>query len=172
MLEQLTQFIMQNGGQDAVVNNTAVPNEHNNAVMQEAGSSIMSVIGSLISSGQESQVAQMAQDPGHPAVQQAQSNFAGSIMEKFGINGNTAKHVAASLIPVVLGALANRNSNAGSNNAGGFNLSSLVQSLAGGSGAQQGGSANAISAIGGALGLDKDGDGDVDLGDVTKMIGL
>ena len=142
--------------------------------MQEAGSSIMSMIQNMMNNGQESQVAQMVQDPNHPAAQQVQNNFAGSIMEKFGINGSTAKNIAISLIPTVLSALASRNSNNAGGNSGGFNLSSLVQSLAGGGAQQQQqqGGGNAISAIGGALGLDKDGDGDVDLGDVTKMIGL
>ena len=39
MLEQLTQLVQQYGG-DAVVNNTAVPNEHNEAVIGETSNSI------------------------------------------------------------------------------------------------------------------------------------
>ena len=48
MFEQLTQLVQQFGG-DAVVNNSAVPNEHNEAVMNEASSSIMSGLKNIIS---------------------------------------------------------------------------------------------------------------------------
>jgi len=40
MIEQLTQLVNQFGG-DAVVNNPAVPNEHNDAVMEHASGSIL-----------------------------------------------------------------------------------------------------------------------------------
>jgi hypothetical protein len=39
MFEQLTQLVQQ-FGEDAVVKNSAIPNEHNEAVMKEAGNSI------------------------------------------------------------------------------------------------------------------------------------
>jgi hypothetical protein len=42
MFEQLTNLVKQ-FGRDAVVNNAAVPNEHNEAVMSEASSSSLMV---------------------------------------------------------------------------------------------------------------------------------
>ena len=42
MFEQLTELVKQYGG-EAVVNNSAVPNEQNDAVMNEASSSIMTL---------------------------------------------------------------------------------------------------------------------------------
>lgn len=147
MLEELMNII-QNKGQDAVVQNPAVPNEHNEAVLQSAGGSIMDTIKGMIANGQGDQVTQLAGNPSHPATQQMQQNFADNIMQKFGINGGAAKDIAASLIPSVLAQL-----KGGNNGSGSFDLSSVSSML-------------------GKTGLDKDGDGDVDLKDVTKMFGF
>lgn len=147
MLDELMNIIKANG-QNTVVQNSQVPNEHNDAVLQSAGGSIMDTIKGMIASGQGDQVTQLSENPGHPAAQQMQQNFADNIMQKFGINGGAAKDIAASLIPSVLAQLKGADSGSG-----GFNLSSISSML-------------------GKTGLDKDGDGDVDLKDVTKMFGF
>lgn len=149
MLEDLMKML-QNSGQESVINNPAVPNEHNNAVLQSAGSSIMDTIKGMMANGQGDQVAQLANDPNSPAAQIMQNGFVQNIMQKFGINGDAAKGIAASLIPTVLSQLNQGNGQAG---AGGLNLSNISSML-------------------GKTGLDKDGDGDVDLKDVTKMFGF
>ena len=150
MLEDLMKML-QNSGQESVINNPAVPNEHNNAVLQSAGNSIMDTIKSMMANGQGDQVAQLANDPNSPAAQNMQNGFVENIMQKFGINGDAAKGIAASLIPLVLSQLSKGNNNAGS--AGGINLSTITSML-------------------GKAGMDKDNDGDVDLKDVTKMFGF
>lgn len=151
MLEDLMKML-QSSGQESVVNNPQIPNEHNDAVLQSAGSSIMDTLKGMIANGQGEQVAQLANDPAHPAAQQMQHGFMESIMQKFGISGDAAKGIAASLIPTVLAQLEKGN-NSSAGEAGSFNFS-------------------AISGMLGKAGLDKDGDGDVDLKDITKMFGL
>ncbi len=142
---------LQSSGQETVVNNPQVPNQHNDGVLQSAGSSIMDTLKGMIANGQGDQVSQLASDPHHPAAKQMQSGFADNIMEKFGINGETAKGIAASLIPGVLAKLGAGNNSTGP--AGSFDVSSITSML-------------------GKAGLDKDKDGDVDLGDVKKMLGF
>lgn len=149
MLDELMNIVKANG-QSTVVQNSQVPNEHNDAVLQSAGGSIMDTIKGMIANGQGDQVTQLGENPGHPAAQQMQQHFADNIMNKFGINGGAAKDIAASLIPSVLAQLKGAQGQAGG---GGFDLSSLSSML-------------------GKTGLDKDGDGDVDLKDVTKMFGF
>lgn len=149
MFDELLKMV-QGSGLASVVNNEQVPNEHNDGVMQEASSSIMDTIKGMIANGQSDQVAQLANDPNHPAAQQMQNGFVENIMQKFGISGDAAKGIAASLIPMVLSQLGSNKSNAAT---GGFDLSSLSSVLA-------------------KTGLDKDGDGDVDLKDITKMFGM
>ncbi|XZF15990.1 hypothetical protein ACTHGU_07620 [Chitinophagaceae bacterium MMS25-I14] len=163
MLEELMQMIQQHG-QESVVNNAAVPNEHNEGVMQEAGSSIMAGLQGLMANGGLDQLASAFQggqaDPNHPAVQQISGNFAQNIMQKFGINNQAAAGIAASLIPMVLGKVLNQGGQQQQQGGGGNILSSLLGGQASGM----------INSIGSKIGLDKDGDGDVDLSDVVNMI--
>lgn len=172
--------LIQQSGQQAVVENNEVPNEYNDAVLNEAQQSITSGLQGLAATGELNTLmesAQRGQDvAAHPAVQQMSNNFMGGIMEKFGLNKGTAATIAASIIPMVLGKIMNSNSggNAGLQQGGGFDLGGLLSSLTGGGapqGSQQGGGLlGNLSNIGAKMGLDKDGDGDVDLGDLTKMI--
>lgn len=177
MLEQLQQLVQQ-FGQQAVVENQAVPNEQNQAVMEEAQSTIVNGLQNLAQSGQLNDLATQVQagqavDTNHPAVQQISGNLAGNLMKKFGLNNGAANGIAASLIPMVLGKIFGNKSQG----SGGFDLGGLLSSLSGGatsgqagSGATGGGFMDQISNIGTKFGLDKDGDGDVDLNDIKKMI--
>jgi hypothetical protein len=172
MFEQLTQLIQQSG-QQSVIDNPEVPNEHNDAVIAEAQNSILSTLGQLNATGETQQVNDALESADHPVTQNIQQNFAGNIMEKFGINSATATSIAATLIPTVLNAIKGRGAQSGGVNSGGFNIQDILSSLGGtnfGSGGFGSGNIqSSINSIGGKLGLDKDGDGDVDLNDVTKM---
>ncbi|NIJ54475.1 hypothetical protein [Dyadobacter arcticus] len=173
MLDELFNLIKQNG-QQTVVENEAVPNEHNEAVMQEAQTSIVDGLSNLRDPSQVDSLFESVrngQTESNPAVQQISNNFTGNIMQKFGINGSTAASIAASLIPMVLSKLGNRGNQGGS---GGFDLGGLIGSLtgggmSGGNATSGGGLGGNIGGMGAKLGLDKDGDGDVDLNDLTKM---
>ncbi|GAA3953283.1 hypothetical protein GO495_22135 [Chitinophaga oryziterrae] len=147
MFEQFMQLVQQYS-QHSVVNNPDVPNEHNEGVMKEAGSAIMSVLG-----GEPERAGEILDNPDHPAVQQIQGNFVTNIMQKFGISESAAAGIATTLIPTVMASL--RNGGDGS----GFNIQEILQSVGGGN----------LGNIGAKLGLDKDGDGDVDLNDVTRI---
>jgi hypothetical protein len=170
MLEQLTQLIQQSGLQ-SVINNPEVPNEHNDAVIAEAQNSILSTFSQLNANGETQQVNEALASADHPVTQNIQQNFAGNIMEKFGINSATATSIAATLIPTVLNAI--KGGGGASGATGGFNIQDILSSLSGtnfGSGGFGSGNIqSSINSIGGKLGLDKDGDGDVDLNDITKM---
>ncbi|SDG88327.1 hypothetical protein [Chitinophaga filiformis] len=166
MFEQLTQLIQQSGLQ-SVINNPEVPNEHNDAVIAEAQNSILSTFGQLNANGETQQVNEALASADHPVTQNIQQNFAGNIMEKFGINSATATSIAATLIPTVLNAIKGGGGTSGAT--GGLNIQDILSSLGGNSGFGSGNIQSSINSIGGKLGLDKDGDGDVDLNDITKM---
>ena len=172
MLDELFNLIKQNG-QQAVVENSEVPNEHNEDVMQEAQSSIVDGLNNIKDPDQVNSLfesVQSGQAESNPAVQNISNNFAGNIMQKFGINGSTAASIASAIIPVVLAKMANRGGQGG---AGGLDLGGLLGSLTGGklggNTSSGGGLGGNLGSIGAKLGLDKDGDGDVDLNDLTKM---
>jgi len=192
MQDQLNELV-QESGQDAVVNNPDVPNEQNAAVLQEASSSIMNGLQNVAQQGGPGALKSMFEavqngDNSHPAVQQVTDNYSNNLMEKFGLSSGVAKTVAMSMIPVVLGKLMNRSQNAPAGS--GFSIGNILGSIMGGGsggglGSLLGGAAaqpqvaSAPAAGGGSLldtlgaqfGLDKNGDGHTDLKDLLGMFG-
>jgi hypothetical protein len=184
MLDQLMDFVRESG-QQTVVENPAVPNEHNEAVMQEASSSIFSGMQNMLQTQGPGALKSLFEgvqsgDTNRPEVQQVANQFSGNIAEKFGINSNAAKAIAISLIPVVLGKLMHRSQNADSSS--GFSIGNILGSLMGGGNnspqtagipqqTSNSGGGGMLSSIGNSLGLDKNGDGQTDLKDLMSMFG-
>ena len=109
MFEQLTQLVNQFGN-EAVVNNPAVPNEHNEAVMNEASTSIIDSLKNMAANGNVAELAELfngnnASNASNPVVQQLTQNLSGNLGEKFGLSSEAASGVAGSLIPKILGSL-------------------------------------------------------------------
>ena len=171
MFDQLTDLVKQFGG-DAVVNNTAVPNEHNDAVMNEASSSILDSLKGMVANGNVSDIAGLFQgnnaaDSSNPAVQQITEKLTGSLGEKFGLSSEVSSSVATSLIPNVLSSLVNK---AKDPNDSSFQISDVIGAISGGNSATSGGIMDAISKYGGQFGLDQDGDGQVGVSDAIAAV--
>lgn len=168
MLDQLVQLVRESA-QDAVVANPSIPNEQNDAVIGEASHSIASGLQEALASGNVKDVMGLFNsngqvDSNNPVVNNISGNLISSLTEKFNLNGGTAAAIAGSLIPSVLGSLVKKTNDPSDN---GFSLDGIFSSLTGGS--TQG--LNLGSLLGKfAGGLDKDGDGDVDLQDLKAMI--
>lgn len=167
MLEQLNQIIRQ-FGQEAVVNNNSVANEHNEGVMQEAQDAIFSQLQSMAANGQVNQLTDLLQNANdinadHPAVQNISNNFLDGITSKFGINKQTATQIAAMLIPMVLSQLSKKANDPNDNS---FSLPDILGSVLGGGQPSQGQSSSSpLSEIGKSF-LDRNKDGNVDLKDI------
>ena len=178
MLEQLMDLIKQHS-QQAVVNNPDVPNGQNTAVTQEAGSTIMSTLQSLLANGKAGDVLSLfgnktGEVSNHPVTQEISGNFISNLMSKFGLNGQQAGGIAASLLPVVLSKLVSKTNDPSD---GSFNIQSIFNSLSGNgtsgldiqsilSKFTGGGVANTTNAASNNP-LDRNGDGKVDLNDIT-----
>ena len=138
MLENLLDLIKQNAG-SAIVDNPAIPNEHNDAAVSMAGSSIMDGLKNMISSGNTQDVVNLFNHQGGdiantPAAQQISGGFVQNLMAKFGLGQGAASGIAASLIPMVLQKLVHQTNDPNNSN---FNIQSIIGSLVGGGGAQQ-----------------------------------
>ena len=169
MFEQLTQLVQQYGN-EAVVKNDAIPNEHNEAVMNETSSSIFAGLQKMASEGGVEQLASLfqgnnAQDSSNPAVQKLTEQLTGNLSEKFGISGDTASGVAASMIPQILGSLVNKAKDSNDS----FQISDLIGAISGDSG-QASGIMDTISKYGAQFGLDQDADGKVDVQDAIAAV--
>ena len=167
MFEQLTQLVQQ-FGQEAIVNNNAVPNEHNEAVMNEAESSIFSSLQKMASEGGVEKLAGLlqgnnAQNPSNPAVQQITQQLTGSLGEKFGLNNSAAAGVAGSLIPKILGGLVNKVNDPNDS----FQVTDLIGAISGRT--QTSGIMDAISKYGTQFGLDQNADGKLDMNDAIAV---
>ena len=168
MFDQLSELVKQFGN-DAVVNNPAVPNEQNDAVMNEAGSSILSGLKDMVANGNINDLSGLlsgnsAVNSSNPVVKQLTEKVTGSLGEKFGLSSDAAGSVAGGLIPQILGGLINK---AKDPNQPGFNMTDLVSAISGGQG---GGLMDAVSKYGGQFGLDQNNDGKVDMGDISSAV--
>lgn len=168
MLDQLLQLVRDNA-QETVVANPSIPNEQNDAVIGEATNSIASGLQDALAGGNVKDVMGLFNSNGqvdnnNPVVNNISGNLIGKLQEKFNLNGGAASSIAASLIPSVLGSLVKKTNDPNDN---GFSLDGIFSSLTGGS--TQG--LNLSGLLGKfAGGLDKDGDGDVDMDDLKNMI--
>jgi uncharacterized protein YidB (DUF937 family) len=112
MLEVL-QGLIQQYGQGAVVNNPAVPNQHNEGVMNEVMEGLVgglskqansqgglgSLLG-LLGGGNSSQGLMS-----NPVVSNIAQSVIANLMQKFGLSNSAAASVVASMLPSVLGSL-------------------------------------------------------------------
>lgn len=169
MFEQLTQLVQQYGG-NAVVNNTAIPNEHNDAVISETSNSIFEGLKKIVSEGGTEQIAGLFSgnspiDSSNPVVQKIQQQLTGNLGQKFGLSSTDSSGLASSLIPQILGSLVNK---AKDPNDHSFQISDIINSISGNSG-QASGIMDTISKYGMQFGLDQNNDGKVDVADVIAV---
>lgn len=167
MLEQLLNLVKEHAG-EAVVNNPAVPNDKNEGILQEAVSSITGGLKEQLAGGGIQNVlktlgGQASTTAGNPVVDNISGNFVTNIVEKFGVNPQTAQSIASTIIPAVMGSLVKKTNDP---NDSSFDLGGILSHLSGGkvSGLNLGGILKSVSG-----GLDKDHDGDVDLTDIAGM---
>ncbi|SEI98494.1 hypothetical protein SAMN05216327_105119 [Dyadobacter sp. SG02] len=169
MLEQLFDLVQQNS-QQAVVQNPAVPNEHNEEVINTLTSSITGGLQEQVQSGNIGGLMSLfggesgtsaASLLNNPIVASIATNAIGAIVQKFGLNSQVAGSIVNSVLPGVLGAVIGQLNGGGGaggagNGAGGFDLGSLIQmggGLFGGGNEQQGGKpASGGIDLGGMLG--------------------
>ncbi len=171
MFEQLTQLVQQ-FGQDHVVNNAQVSNEHNQDVMNEANETITNSLKQIASHEGGPEVlgnlfqGENASDASNPVVKSITNQLVNNLGSKFGISPETASSVAGNMIPKILGSLIGGAKDENNSN---FNVSDILGSITGG-GAASGGIMDAISKYGGQFGLDKNQDGKVDVSDAISAV--
>lgn len=174
MLDQLLNLIQQQG-QQTVVENPAIPNQFNQQVLGEAGNSILGGLQQALAGGGLSQVMNMFSQGGsgggigsllsNPMVQGIIQQFSGTLTNQFSVSPDQAGQVSQSLIPQVLASFAGKVTDPNDQS---LDINGVMQSLAGGNAAGidfQG----LLSKFQGAGG-DVDGDGDADLQDIIARV--
>lgn len=168
MLDNLINLVREQAG-DSIINNPAVPNEQNEQVIAEAGSSITGGLQNMLAGGGLQDVLKLfgGQDQptsNNPVVQNVSGNVIQQLMSKFGLDQQAASGIAGKMVPDVLRKLVSKTNDPNDNS---FDIQGIFNHLSGGK--TQG--TNIQGLLGKFTGgsLDKDGDGDVDMQDVTAM---
>lgn len=168
MLDQLMNLVKQHAG-DAIISNPAIPNERNNEAIQETTSSIAGGLQNMLKSGNISDLMSMfsgRHDAGNsPVTNQISGGVIENLMNKFNIDKGAASNIAGNLVPDVMKKLVNKTNDP---NDSSFDIQGIFNNLSGGStsGFNMQGLLNKFK----GTGIDKDGDGDVDLQDLTKLV--
>lgn len=130
MLENLNELVRESV-QEAVVNNSEVPNEHNEAAIGAASSSIFDALKSQLASGNVGALADIfngGSTDGSPVVQNATSSFTDKL-GGLGINAATAKTIAAAVIPIIIAKLTKKTADPTDSS---FNITDILGKLGGG----------------------------------------
>jgi hypothetical protein len=168
MLDNLINLVKQYAG-DEVNNNPAIPVDKKGAVVEETSNTITGSLQKLASGGGLNDLLGMFSQPGSAptgnVTRTISGDVASNLTSKVGLDSGTASGFAGGLIPKILGSLVNKTNDPGDNS---FNLQSIFNELTGGKT-----SGTNLSGMLGKLksGLDRDGDGDVDLQDAMKLFG-
>lgn len=101
MIENLKQLIKENV-QDAIVNNSAVPNEKNEAAIEATSGSIIEALKGKLASGDLSGLVNIFKNGDSGAVAQQASSGLTEKLAGLGINLESAKSIAASVMPGIM----------------------------------------------------------------------
>jgi uncharacterized membrane protein YeaQ/YmgE (transglycosylase-associated protein family) len=132
MLEQLFNLIQGEAHQE-IINNPAIPNEHNNHAVGLATDSIFSGLQGAVANGGLNQILSLfggksSVGTSNPLVSGIVNSLVQNLMGKFGINNSVATGIASSLVPNILSKLVGRTTDPSDN---GFNINGILAALTG-----------------------------------------
>lgn len=140
MLQELLNLVKENAT-ESVINNPAVPNEHNKEVVAEATNTVASGLRNMVAGGGLQNILSMFNNQhngkddndngllSNPIVNMMVGHLTQKLMGKFNMDSANASSVAGNLIPNVLGSLVNKVNDPADN---GFSLDGLLNSITGG----------------------------------------
>lgn len=133
MFENLLNLVKEHAG-DAIINNPAIPNQHNDAAINETTNGIMSALQSQVSGGNLQNIMSMFQGgnaASSPVASAISSNVASNLMNKFGIDAAQAGNIVQTMLPGVLNSLVNKTNDP---NDSSFNLQDIISKVGGNTG--------------------------------------
>lgn len=153
MLDQLISLVRQHAG-DAIVNNQAVPNEHNEAAIQDVAQQIFHGLKGQVGQGNVQSVMSMFSGGGssltsNPVVSQITSSLVSSLAAKFGVSSTAANQIASSLIPQVMNQFVNKTNDPNDRD---FDLQDMMRNFTGNSGFDVGGILGQVTGRSGGAG--------------------
>ncbi len=135
MLDNLFDLVKSYAG-NAIINNPAIPNEHNDAAISVASSSIFDTLKNAATSGNIGDVMSMftggsGNAASSPLAGLMQNNMVQGLIQKFGLEQGAASNVAGELLPNVLQNLVHKTNDP---NDSSFNIQDIISKVSGGAG--------------------------------------
>jgi uncharacterized protein YidB (DUF937 family) len=133
MLEQLINLVKEHAG-SAIINNSDVPNEKNDAVINTTASGIMDHFKNLAGNGGLSNISNLLQQGSNgngAEVKNMSSNIAQTIAQQFGIESSKAQGIVQQLIPTVMNSLSHKTNDPNDDS---FTMEGILGSLTGSAG--------------------------------------
>jgi len=125
--------LVKNQAGNAIINNPAILNEHNDAAIEVASSSIFNTLKNAIAEGNLNSVigmfiASAVNTNTLPLVGVMQNNMVQNLVHQFGLDQSQAGNIASGLLPNVLQNLIHKTNDPNDDS---FNIQSIVSSLTG-----------------------------------------
>jgi uncharacterized protein YidB (DUF937 family) len=130
MLEQLINLVKENAG-EAIVNNPAIPNQHNQSAINETAQGIMKTLQSQLAGGKMDSLTSLLKSNGsanNPLVGTISQQVTTQLTNKLGIDNQAASRVVSSLIPVVMNKFASKTNDP---NDSSFTVEGIMSSIGG-----------------------------------------
>ncbi|MDR1763034.1 MAG: DUF937 domain-containing protein [Dysgonamonadaceae bacterium] len=159
MIDKLVELVQQYAG-NTVINNSAVPNEKNEAAISSIADGVFNGLKSEATGAGLGSILNMLSSGGNISsaiTKTVQSSVIESLISKTGIAKSAASGIAASIVPSILGSLSKNTADASNK---GFDISNILSSLTGG----------ATSGLNVSNLLDRNGDGKLDFNDLSSML--
>lgn len=102
MFDNLLNLVKEHAG-DAIINNSAIPNEKNDEAIHSTTTSIVDTLKSQISGGNLNSVMDMFKNGNATNVSNSlNTNVAGDLMKKFNLDQSAANSIVSNLLPKVM----------------------------------------------------------------------
>jgi hypothetical protein len=131
MLENLLSLVKEHAS-EAIINNPAIPNEHNDAAISTTADGIMDHLKGLVTNGGLETIMGLFSGGNNAIngeVANMSGNIANSLMGKFGIGSEQAGGIVNMLLPQVINSLISKTNDPNDNS---FDVQSIIGSLMGG----------------------------------------
>ena len=131
MLENLLSLVKEHAS-EAIVNNPAIPNEHNDAAISTTAEGIMDHLKGLVTNGGMQTIMGLFSGGSNAIngeVTNMSDNIATNLMSKFGIGSEQAGGIVKMILPQVINSLISKTNDPNDNS---FDVQSIIGSLMGG----------------------------------------
>jgi hypothetical protein len=128
MFDNLLNLVKQHAG-DAIINNSAIPNEKNDEAIHTTTTSIVDTLKSQVSGGNVNSIMDMFKSGNNTNVSNSlNTNVSSDLMKKFNLDQSAANNIVSSLLPNVMNSFVKKTNDPNDNS---FDMKDVMNTLGG-----------------------------------------